>query len=49
MNERQLAVNRRRFLTGLPAAGITSALMPGALAAVAQDAGEVTVGMLAAA
>lgn len=49
MNERQLAVNRRRFLAGLPAAGITSALMPGALAAVAQDAGEVTVGMLAAA
>ena len=49
MNEQQLAVNRRRFLAGLPAAGIMSALMPGALAAVAQDAGEVTVGMLAAA
>ncbi len=49
MDEQKLAVNRRRFITGLSAAGITSALMPGALAAVAQDADEVTVEMLAAA
>ena len=49
MNEQKLAVNRRRFITGLSAAGIGSTLLPGALAAVAQDADEVTVEMLAAA
>ena len=49
MNEQKLAVNRRRFITGLSAAGITSTLLPGALTAVAQDADEVTVEMLAAA
>ncbi len=49
MDEQKLALNRRRFITGLSAAGITSALLPGTLAAVAQDAGEVTVEMLDAA
>lgn len=49
MNEKKLALNRRRFVTGLSAAGVTSALLPGALAAVAQDADEITVGMLAVA
>ena len=48
MDEHKLAVNRRRFITGLSAAGIGSTLLPGALAAVAQDADEVTVEMLAA-
>ena len=47
MDEHKLAVNRRRFITGLSAAGITSTLLPGALVAVAQDTGEVTVEMLA--
>ena len=49
MDEQKLAVNRRRFITGLSAAGVTSTLLPGALVAVAQDADEVTVEMLAAA
>ena len=46
MNERKLAMNRRRFIAGLSAAGVGSTLLPGALAAVAQDADEITVEML---
>jgi Asp-tRNA(Asn)/Glu-tRNA(Gln) amidotransferase A subunit family amidase len=49
MDERKLAVNRRRFLAGLSAAGLGSTLLPGALLAVAQDANEITVEMLEAA
>ena len=49
MDKQRLAMNRRRFLAGLSAAGVGSTLMPGALVAVAQDATEVTVEMLAAA
>ena len=49
MDEQKLALNRRRFITGLSAAGVTSTLLPGALVAVAQDTDEVTVEMLAAA
>src|SRR5262245_1560755 len=47
MNERGLAVNRRRFLECFSASGL--ALMPGALLAVAQDAPRVTIEMLEAA
>jgi Asp-tRNA(Asn)/Glu-tRNA(Gln) amidotransferase A subunit family amidase len=46
MNERQLAINRRRFIECCSAAGVGSALMPGALAAVAQDAATITIEML---
>ena len=46
MDEQKLAMNRRRFIAGLSAAGVGSTLMPGALAAVAQDADEITVEML---
>ena len=49
MDKQRLAMNRRRFLAGLSAVGVGSTLMPGALVAVAQDAAEVTVEMLAAA
>ena len=49
MDEQKLALNRRRFIAGLSAAGVTSTLLPGALVAVAQDTDEVTVEMLAAA
>ena len=49
MHESKLAMNRRRFIAGLSAAGVGSTLMPGALAAVAQDAGAITVEMLEAA
>ena len=49
MDERKRAMNRRRFIAGLSAAGVGSTLMPGALAAVAQDADLVTVEMLEAA
>jgi Asp-tRNA(Asn)/Glu-tRNA(Gln) amidotransferase A subunit family amidase len=47
MDEQQLALNRRRFLEVFSAGGM--ALMPGALAAVAQDAPRVTLAMLQAA
>ena len=47
MTEDTLALNRRRFLECFSATGL--ALMPGALAAVAQDASRVTSEMLAAA
>ena len=46
MDERQRAINRRRFVECLAAAGVGSALLPGALAAVAQDAEVVTIEML---
>ncbi len=46
MDDIKLAMNRRRFIAGLSAAGVGSTLMPGALAAVAQDADLVTVEML---
>src|SRR5213594_3908166 len=47
MNERALALNRRRFLECFSAGGL--ALMPGALMAVAQDAPRITLEMLEAA
>ena len=46
MDEHQLAINRRRFIECCAAAGVGSALMPGALAAVAQDAVTITIEML---
>ena len=46
MNERQLALNRRRFIECFSAAGLGSTLMPGVLAAVAQDAETITIDML---
>ncbi len=49
MDDRKLALNRRRFLAGLSAAGVGSAMFPGALLAVAQDADEITLEMLEAA
>ena len=48
MDERQRAINRRRVIACFPAAG-AAALMPGALAAVAQDATVITIEMLQAA
>ena len=49
MDEKRLVLNRRRFITGLSAVGLGSTLMPGALAAVAQDADRVTIEMIEAA
>jgi Asp-tRNA(Asn)/Glu-tRNA(Gln) amidotransferase A subunit family amidase len=46
MDERQLAINRRRFIECVSAAGLGSTLLPGALAAVAQDAATITPDML---
>jgi Asp-tRNA(Asn)/Glu-tRNA(Gln) amidotransferase A subunit family amidase len=46
MDERQRAINRRRFIECFSAAGVGSALMPGALAAVAQDAETITIEIL---
>jgi Asp-tRNA(Asn)/Glu-tRNA(Gln) amidotransferase A subunit family amidase len=46
MDERQLDINRRRFLECCSGVGLGAALLPGALAAVAQDAQTITVGML---
>ena len=46
MNEEQFAINRRRFIECLSAAGAGAALLPGALAAVAQDAAAITPDML---
>jgi Asp-tRNA(Asn)/Glu-tRNA(Gln) amidotransferase A subunit family amidase len=48
MDERQRAINRRRFIACFPAVG-AGTLMPGALAAVAQDATVITTEMLQAA
>jgi len=44
--DEQRSINRRRFVECLSAAGLGSALLPGALAAVAQDAATVTIDML---
>ena len=49
MTDDRLAPNRRRFLGCLSAAGLGSTLLPGALAAVAQDAETITFEMLDAA
>ena len=49
MDDQQCAVNRRRFLACFSAAGLGSTLMPGALAAVAQDAETITLEMIEAA
>jgi hypothetical protein len=49
MDEDRRAINRRRFVEFCAAAGVGSALLPGALAAVAQDAGDITRDMLEAA
>ena len=49
MDDQQCAMNRRRFLACLSAAGLGSTLMPGALAAVAQDAETITLEMIEAA
>src|SRR5262245_37226630 len=46
MDESQRALNRRRFLESCAAAGLGSTLLPGALAAVAQDADTNTIDML---
>ena len=46
MDDRQRWINRRRFIECFFAAGPVSALMPGALAAVAQDADTITIEML---
>jgi len=44
---RRLGVNRRRFMGYFAATGLTATLFPGALAAVASDAEEITVEMIA--
>jgi hypothetical protein len=46
MDQQQLAVNRRRFIECFSGAGVASVLLPGALAAVVQDADAVTIEML---
>ena len=49
MDEQRCSINRRRFIECFSAAGLGSALMPGALAAVAQDAETITIDMVQAA
>jgi Asp-tRNA(Asn)/Glu-tRNA(Gln) amidotransferase A subunit family amidase len=49
MDDHQLETNRRRFIAGFFALGLGSTLMPGALAAVAQDAETITLDLLEAA
>jgi len=46
MDERQRSINRRRFIECCSAAGVGSTLMPGALAAIAQEAATITIDML---
>jgi hypothetical protein len=46
MDDRQRCINRRRFIECFSTRGVASALMPGALAAVAQDAETITIEML---
>jgi len=46
MDESQLSINRRRFIACCQMLGIGSALLPGALAAVAQDAQTITIDMI---
>ena len=43
MDHQQLDINRRRFIAGFFALGLGSTLMPGALAALAQDAETITL------
>ena len=49
MDDQRCAMNRRRFLACFPTAGLGATLMPGALAAVAQDAETITLEMIEAA
>ena len=49
MNEAQVALNRRHFLSSLSAMGLGSTLMPDALTIAAQDADSVSIDMLEAA
>jgi len=49
MDDQQRAINRRRFIECCAGAGVASPLMPGALAAVAQDAVTITTDMIQAA
>jgi Asp-tRNA(Asn)/Glu-tRNA(Gln) amidotransferase A subunit family amidase len=49
MDDLRLETNRRRFIAGFFALGLGSTLMPGALAAVAQDAETITIDLLEAA
>src|SRR5512135_3759012 len=49
LDETRLALNRRNFMAYFSAIGLGSTLLPGALAAVAQDAEKITVEMVAAA
>jgi Asp-tRNA(Asn)/Glu-tRNA(Gln) amidotransferase A subunit family amidase len=46
MAQRQRSINRRRFIECCSAAGLGSTLLPGALAAIAQDAATITLDML---
>jgi Asp-tRNA(Asn)/Glu-tRNA(Gln) amidotransferase A subunit family amidase len=46
MDEQERSLNRRRFVECCAGAGLGAALMPGALAAVAQDAATITIEML---
>ena len=46
MDHQQLEINRRRFIAGFSALGLGSTLLPGALAAVAQDAETITLELL---
>lgn len=49
MDDHRCAINRRRFLACFSTAGLGSTLLPGALAAVAQDSETITIEMLEAA
>jgi len=49
MDDRQRTINRRRFIECLSIAGLGGTLLPGALAAVAQDAETITIETLEAA
>jgi Asp-tRNA(Asn)/Glu-tRNA(Gln) amidotransferase A subunit family amidase len=49
MDEQRRAINRRRFIECFSVAGLGSTLLPGALAAVAQDAATITIDLLQAA
>jgi Asp-tRNA(Asn)/Glu-tRNA(Gln) amidotransferase A subunit family amidase len=46
MDDDQFSINRRRFVECFAGGGLASALMPGALAAVVQDASAITIEML---
>src|SRR3954464_6036806 len=46
MDERRAAINRRRFIECCSTLGLGATLVPGALAAVAQDAATITADML---